>query len=221
MEIKKVSQTAREHGIKALVYGLAGSGKTTLATTTPEPDKTLILSAESGLLSIRDSDVDTAQIKTIADMEEAYEFLQDSKYTWVIIDSLSEIAELVLVDEKAQSRDGRMAYGNLADRMIAICKMFRDIKGVNIIAIAKEQVEMDAVGETRFIPMFPGAKLAKELPYLFDMVLCLRVRGEGEEIQRRLQCQPDEQYPVKDRSGCLDMFELPDWTIINNKIKGD
>jgi RecA-family ATPase len=43
------------NGIKVLVYGHAGAGKTTLGATMPVP---IIISAEGGLLSIKDAGLD-------------------------------------------------------------------------------------------------------------------------------------------------------------------
>ena len=45
----KTTATIESSGVKVLVYGQAGSGKTTLIRTAPAP---LILSAEAGLLSL-------------------------------------------------------------------------------------------------------------------------------------------------------------------------
>jgi ABC-type ATPase involved in cell division len=51
------------NGVKLLVYGQAGAGKTTLIKTLPNP---IVLSAEGGLLSIQDADLPFIEISTIA-----------------------------------------------------------------------------------------------------------------------------------------------------------
>jgi len=68
--------------IKVLVIGPAGIGKTSLARTTATPEgeqKVCVLSAESGLLSIRDliknGSVEGFEIGTIDEMREAYRIL--------------------------------------------------------------------------------------------------------------------------------------------------
>ena len=50
----KSTATIASSGVKVLVYGQAGSGKTTLIRTAPAP---LILSAEAGLLSLAGTDI--------------------------------------------------------------------------------------------------------------------------------------------------------------------
>lgn len=225
MEIKKVSDIAKSHGIKAMLFGMPGVGKTVMSTTTPEPLKTLILSAESGLLSIQDSSLAVSVIDSMDALQDAYAYLvaNPKLYTWIILDSISEIAEVVLSDEKSNVKDMRQAYGALAERMVKLCKAFRNLVGVNVIFIAKEQKITDDFGPTTSAPMFPGARLTKELPYLFDLNICLRVKRDDEtgEVKRACQCHPDEIYnTIKDRSGKLDQFEKPDWTSIYNKING-
>jgi len=49
----KSTKDAASSGIKALVYGLSGIGKTALAATTGDLPSTIIASAENGLLSLR------------------------------------------------------------------------------------------------------------------------------------------------------------------------
>ena len=43
-----------DQGLKVLVYGQAGCGKTTLSKTLPTP---VVLSAEGGLLSLKDDNI--------------------------------------------------------------------------------------------------------------------------------------------------------------------
>ena len=60
-------QAAEFHGIKCLVYGKAGHGKTYAARTAPKP---IILSAESGMLSLRDVDIPVITIRTVEELSE-------------------------------------------------------------------------------------------------------------------------------------------------------
>lgn len=57
------------NGVKLLVYGQAGAGKTSLIPTLPNP---IVLSAEGGLLSIQDAELPYIEIATMAELQEAY-----------------------------------------------------------------------------------------------------------------------------------------------------
>ena len=215
------SREAAQHGgIKALVYGPAGSGKTWLARTTGAP--TVIISAEAGLLSLRDVDIPVIEVNTIADVRDAYKLLkgeQGAEFKWIMLDSISEIAEVVLSDEKSKTKDPRQAYGALIDEMGQLVRAFRDLPK-NILMTAKvERVKDDLAGGLFYSPAMPGQRVGQQLPYFFDEVFALRVEkdDQGNPV-RWLQTQPDPQYIAKDRSGALEPFEPADLSAIANKI---
>ena len=56
------TNTVVNAGIKMLVYGAAGTGKTCLIPTLPSP---VILSAEGGLLSISDHNIPFIEVKSM------------------------------------------------------------------------------------------------------------------------------------------------------------
>ena len=51
--IKTPNELVQQQGAKLLIYGASGAGKTTSLKTAP--GKTLVVSMESGLLSIKDA----------------------------------------------------------------------------------------------------------------------------------------------------------------------
>lgn len=210
-----------ENGIKALVYGKSGIGKTRLCATAPSP---IIVSAEGGLLSLRDQAIPAIEIKTLDDLNRAHDYLTGpggAAYHTIAVDSISDIAEKVLANAKAGTKDGRQAYGILADQMWETIRAFRDIKGKCVVMVAKAQyVKDNATGVTRWAPSMPGQNLTQGLAYQYDEVFHLGTyRGAAGEFTA-LQTQADLQYEAKDRSGSLDFFEYPDLTNVFNKIYG-
>ena len=223
MAVKLISarEAAHLNGLKVLVYGESGAGKTRLLTTTGEP--TVVISAEAGLLSIRDSDVSVIEVGSIADVHEAYEFLaggDGARFKWVCLDSISEIAEVVLADEKRNEKDPRRAYGAMSEQMVELVKAFRDLPGRNVYVSAKlDKVKDEITGGLMYGPSAPGQQLGKALPYLFDEVWMLRVERDADgNLTRWLQTQGDNQRIAKDRSGALEMFETPDLAAVIAKI---
>lgn len=240
MAIKLTStrEAAALHGMKITVYGQAGSGKTTLSSTTGAP--TVIISAESGLLSLRHLDIPVIEVKTIDDVIDAYQFINSSHeakhFEWVCLDSISEIAEVVLAAEKKATRDPRQAYGALQERMYELIRAFRDLPERNVYFSAKMAAEKVDIVETRttgalttnvvvgnkvtYAPSLPGTKLGQALPYFTDMIFAMRVEKDAEgNPSRWLQTQPDDSYIAKDRSGCLLPFEYPDLAAIAAKVR--
>ena len=209
-------------GVKLLVYGQAGSGKTSLIPTLPNP---IVLSAEGGLLSIQDANIDFIEIADMDDLREAYEWAKGSKeadqFQSVALDSISEVAEVVLQHELKKNKDGRAAYGELNTTMQELIRAFRDLPGKHVYMSAKLEKSQDEMGKLLYNPSMPGKSLTQGLPYFFDEVLALRVERDAENnTQRALMCDSDGVWLAKDRSGKLEAWETADLGAIIAKIGG-
>lgn len=210
------------NGVKLLVYGNAGAGKTSLIPTLPNP---IVLSAEGGLLSIADADVSFIEVSSFDTLMEAYRWVIESDeakgFESIALDSISEIAEVVLNHEKKVAKDPRQAYGAMQEQMSDIIRAFRDIPGKHVYFTAKCEKATDETGRILYSPSMPGNKTGQQLPYFFDEVLALRVEKDAEgNPQRALMCDSDGIWLAKDRSGKLDAWEAPDLGAIINKIGG-
>lgn len=218
ISLKRTSQLKNE-GVRVLVYGQAGSGKTSLIKTLPDP---LVLSAEAGLLSIQDADLAYIEIKTIDDLREAYSFVMGeggNSFQSIALDSISEIAEVILNAEKKATKDPRQAYGAMQEQVSDLIRAFRDIPGKHVYMSAKLEKSQDEMGRILYAPSMPGNKTGQQLPYFFDEVLALRVERDAEgAVQRALLCDSDGLWQAKDRSGKLAAWEAADLGAIIEKI---
>jgi phage nucleotide-binding protein len=210
------------NGVKLLVYGNAGAGKTSLIPTLPTP---VVFSAEGGLLSIADADVPFVEVSSYDTLMEAYRWVTESDeakhFESIALDSISEIAEVVLNHEKKIAKDPRQAYGSMQEQMSDIIRAFRDIPNKHVYFTAKCEKATDETGRILYAPSMPGNKTGQQLPYFFDMVLALRVEKDQEgNAQRALMCDSDGIWQAKDRSGKLDTWEAPDLGAIIAKIGG-
>lgn len=238
IQFSTTSQVTSASGVKILVYGGAGFGKTVLCATMPRP---LIISAECGLLSLRKPnleklfgvgnplvayDIPVITITTFAQFREAYEFCMNSaemkRFDSICVDSISEIAEALLNSEKKFHKDPRQAYGSMSDLIEEKVRQFRDIPDKHIYFSAKMEESKDGVtGAKIWQPAMPGNKIGPKLPYLFDEVFVGRIGVTGDGTQFRfLQTSPDTQYGAKDRSGALDAVEYPHLGTCITKILG-
>lgn len=214
------TKSVKTHGIKAIVYGKAGVGKTTLLATAPNP---IIISCESGLLSIADHDLPFIEISTIDDLTEAYEFVKDNDdYDTICLDSISEIGEVLLAELKEQNRDPRKAYGELADKMAKMIRLFRDIKDKNVLFVAKSSRMKDEDGRVMYNVSMPGNNLVQNVPFFFDEVFFMTfMQGDDGEEYRVLRTDTGYSYEAKDRSGKLNPIEKPDISYLFAKIQGE
>ena len=229
VQITTVDQALEDNGLKVCVHGPSGAGKTMLCASAKAP--TIIVNTEGGLLSVKGAPeyIKTAKVTTIADLYELYDMLAAAaaadkrEYDWIMLDSCSEIAEVVLAAEKAKAPDPRQAYGELITQMLQLIKAFRDMPHYNVCMTFKQGHWVDGrTGITSFGPSLPGSKLDNEIPYLFDEVFALRVEMDEAtgKPYRVLQTSRDIQYEAKDRSGKLELFEQPSLALIHDKIYG-
>jgi phage nucleotide-binding protein len=210
------------NGVKVCVYGASGAGKTSLIRTLPNP---VVLSAESGLLSIRDADIPFIEITSMEELQEAYMWCRDSEeakgFETVALDSISEVAEVVLNHELKKNKDGRAAYGELNTTMTELIRAFRDLPKKHVYFSAKLEKSQDETGKLLYNPSMPGKSLTQSLPYLMDEILALRVERDSEGVnQRAIMCDTDGLWLAKDRSGKLEPWEAPDLGEIIRKIGG-
>ena len=216
-------RAAALNGVKVLVYGQAGAGKTVLTSTAPAP---FLISAEGGELSLRSVQIPMVKVTTVDDLRDVYDWCARSneakQFQTICIDSLSEIAEVVLNNAKRQVKDPRQAYGELIEKMETTIRLFRDLPGRNVYMSAKMEPSKDELtGVIKYGPAMPGSKLGSKLPYFFDEVFRLGINKTPQgESYRFLQTQPDMQYEAKDRSGVLAPVEPPHLTQLFSKILG-
>jgi hypothetical protein len=213
------------NGQKFLVYGGAGVGKTPLCATL-QPWSPIILSAESGLLSLRQYNLPFVEINSVPMLTEAYNWFATSQeakqFGACCLDSISEMGEVILAKEKAATKDPRKAYGEMMEQIVVLAKKFRDLPGRHIYISCKEEyVSDEASGTSHYTPMMPGKKLGPQLPYFFDYVFRMKrwVDPVSKQDCRALQCKPTFDAVARDRSGVLQEFESADLGAIINKLQ--
>lgn len=232
MLIKTVNKSIEGHGIKAILYGASGAGKTSQVKTLVQSGfKPIIISAESGLLSLHGTDVDLIDIsrndkdeviepsKRFERLGEAYKFLAEGKHNYdtIILDSLTEINQCLMDYLRVKypdSKDTLKMYGDNAVMMSKVIKGFRDLK-YNVVLIALDSIEKDETGK-RFITVDLIGKVAANVPPLFDEVLYLFIDEEG---GRKILTTKTEKTVAKDRSGKLAQIEEANLGKLFKKIK--
>lgn len=221
MKITSTKDVAAQR-LTCLVYGNPGIGKTSLAKTCP--GRTLIISAESGLLSLAGSEIDVVEITKWSETHEVFNFLMTEEakqtYQWIFIDSLTELGQRLIENLKTRYPDRKDAlkmWGEYAEVMTGFVKAVRDIRPYSVVFTALPSVEKDDVGRTRYAVDLNG-KISTRLPAFFDEVFALRMFDDEERGPvRLLQTVESDGWIAKDRSGKLATYEEPDLGIISSK----
>ena len=148
------------------------------------------------MLSLRGQNIDVVEIKNMEDLREAYEYLEnDTTYEWVCLDSISEVAEVVLSTEKGNTKDPRKAYGEMNDVMTKLIRSFRDLPKNVYMSAKQSKIKDEITGGMFFSASAPGQSIATALPYFFDEVFALHSWKDAEgKVQSAMQTQRDNQY---------------------------
>lgn len=230
IQIKKTGQIATKRFV-ALVVGPSGIGKTSLVRTLPEPeDAILLISAESGLACLDGTNIDVIEVDPkgpTKSLEEIYEFLQldeaKKKYKFIFIDSLTEIAQLIVAELKkdphyGQPKNALAMWGKYSELMTMIVKSYRDMSDYSVIFTCLDAVEKDGLEKIESFNI-QGTGIKNSLKAWYDLVLFYKVyTDENGEKHRKLVTDISEAPLAKDRTGKLEAFEEADLSVIINKI---
>lgn len=166
-----------EEGIKILLYGRSGTGKTTLWSTFPGPILVLVCSGGMKPGELRSIDtpenrkkIHTVTLETGMEIMEVCSDPQVEKYKTVVLDHASGLQDRVLAElldmkdipvQKSWGLASQQQYGQCT----AQCKeFFRALLSLpqNVVIIAQER-EFNTESETEFIQPSVGAALSPSL----------------------------------------------------------
>ena len=213
-----------------LIFGKSKTGKTRLTTTLPA-DQTFLINVENNLASISGASVNYADANTWQDFMEILlwlEGLPESEMPkWIVIDSITELAKVLLQLEMSLTNHGQKAYGEINQKIPDIIRRLKSLP-CNLVCLAQQgYVKDENEGNMFFSAMMAGKTLEQSLPYMFDAVLATRFIKGQEESWYTLQCKPENQYDsigVRTAYGMgadtLATHEQQDLLALHNKIIG-
>lgn len=176
--------------ISILLYGGAGSGKTSLSATAskvPEMAPVLYLDFERGTLPLRDwGDLDNLTIVHLDTWAETNKFIyqvvrpamqaRTFPYRTVVLDSVDSLQELIVNESKAANPGNNYVPWTAAyDNVVTLVDAFRRVNDVNLIVITHvDRMTNSVTGETQVGPAFKGNQSGKHMPSKFDFVALMR-----------------------------------------------
>lgn len=216
---------ALKYGVKSIVHGPPGSGKTPLINTAPRP---ILLCVEPGMLSMRNSNVPTFCAPTPDKIEEFFAwFFQSNEsrnFDTFCYDSVSEAASVYLEKETNKTTQGGnqahglKAYGNMAEGILKNLRKVFFMPEKHTYLICKQGTLDLGNGQTMLVPGFPGKELGREVPHLYDLVLHLGIKNvPGVGQIKAFQTDATFDILARDRSGKLNLFEPCDLTAMFKK----
>ena len=210
--LRPATDYAQNYGVKSIIYGPAGSGKTPIINTAPRP---VLLACEPGLLSMRGSKVPTFIAPDAAKLDEFFEWLFGSNeiknFDTIAVDSVSQMCETYLERANKQNKHGLAAYGQMATDVLKQLDRLYFLQYKHTYLIAKLEIKTGTVGSYSR-PYYPGQQLPVAMPHKYDQILHLDIHNVPSIGQvRSFQCQSTIDVMARDRTGQLAMFEEPDF----------
>lgn len=250
---------AEKRGIKGVIFGISGIGKTSQLWTLPE-QSTLFVDIEAGDLAVEGWGGDTFRPRTWQACRDLAVFiggpnpaLRDDqpyseahyesvcmnygspevleKYDSIFIDSITVAGRLCLqwckgqpqaVSDKTGKPDMRNTYGLHSQEMLAFLTHLQHARNKNVWFVGILNEKVDDRNKRVFSPQIEGSKTGLELPGIFDQVIVMADVMDSSHQKVRVfvnhTLNPFD-YPAKDRSGRLDLYEEAHLGRLMEKIK--
>ena len=167
--------------IKALFYGLSGTGKTSLAATASKVGAlapVLYIDLERGSApAAKWGDLDNMLVIQPADYDEfaiALKAVVSSKgeFKTVVIDTIDRLQELIIDKWSVKNpNDGFAKWAAAYDKVIELINAVAFNESLNIVCLTHEAREVVETTRMSLIaPSFEGKKSGKRLPSIFDII---------------------------------------------------
>ena len=216
-------ELVQKNGVKMLIYGGAGTGKTRSVVTAPRP---MLFAIEKGLLSIQNENVPVWDmngrldefVKFMEWVEKSHEVKQ---FDTIYVDSLSELATILLEQELMKAKDPRQAYGAMADKVLKWVRTLNSLPQKHVALLAKQEI-ISSNNINYAQPAFEGKKLFTEITHLMDEIF--RFQSKRFKMQTGFQefmvCSTKnmQDYLARDKSGKLAEDEPQNIAEIISKI---
>lgn len=212
-DLKPAKDFAQCFGIKAVIYGPAGSGKTPVINSCPRP---VLLATEPGLLSMKNSLIPTWQGYTPDTINDFFKWFfgsdETKNFDTLAIDSTSHMAEIYLQAALKTNKHGLAAYGEMATETLKHLNTLYYTRYKHTYLIAKQEIIAEN-GITIKRPYYPGKQLPVELPHKYDQILQLDIQNvPGVGQVKAFRCQASIDVLARDRTGMLAEFEEPNFS---------
>jgi hypothetical protein len=204
--------------LKVLLYGVSGTGKTTMAATFPKP---LFLDLENGLRSTlrvgsvlrypADPDKSVKKYEQVVDFFNKVATVKNPQFETIVIDSLNELQKLLADYLVAKHTKVKRQYGDqltLAD----YGKTNRDFSKVvrsflnlpyHIVFTAASTSRSPGDDEVQLMPKFVGAQVGPDIQRMMDMIGYCHAKNINGVSQHYVSFHITPQYIAKDRMGIV------------------
>ena len=203
--LQPVSALVQKYGIKAIVYGAPGTGKTPFLMSAPNPVHAF---SEPGLRSVSESMhpgyIIDSYAKQLDYVTWACGSQEARQFEVKTFDSFTQIAEIILEEESRDNKNPnpKSWYGEMSKKVMKLLNMIYFAPALHAVMICKEGMIELPDGNKRFGPFFPGQDLGIKVPHLFDSVWRMESVKDAKQVQHQVvRTQGNFTAIARDRNG--------------------
>lgn len=208
--IKKANELNIQTKIKALIYGQPGTGKTTLAISSPKP---LLFDFDNGVHRVNFAhlqNVDTVQISSYQDFLDVLNNENLSDYETFVIDTggkaLDFMAEYIIKrNPKMGKLNGTLTLQGYGERKAEFSALVKKVTMMNkhIVFVAHRETRTEG-DDTRYVPQFGGSNYDSLVTEL-DLVGYIEAQGK----ERVITFDPSSRNDGKNTCNLPSVMKIP------------
>ena len=201
--------SAESRHLSVLLFGLAGSGKSSLAASASqvaEMSPVLFLDTErNGMDPVRrHGDTDKITVVPVTDYKTLQDVTKrltkspgDLPFKTVIIDTVDQLQEIIVKHWTTMApNDGYAKWAAAYDELLNLFWPLHSA-GINVIMTTHATISQDPVGEMLVAPSFAGKQSLTKLPSKVNLVGYMSKVDHDGKVIRVLQCEAPEGLIVK------------------------
>lgn len=215
--IKNSTELVIPSTIKMMVYGQAGTGKTTFALSAPKP---LLLDFDNGVNRVNNEHLKTAGIVQIHSWDEALQVLNEdlSAFQTVIVDTAGKMLDFIIAKKCGSRQPSIRDWGGINQEFNGFTRSL-SMLGKNVIYIAHRDTRSEK-DDTIYIPMMRNKNFSAIVTEL-DLLGYMEMRLENGKVNRTITFDPTERSEGKNACNLPSVMNIPTLIDKSGKITAD
>lgn len=203
--IKKSSELTIPSTVKMMVYGQAGTGKTTLALSAPSP---LLLDFDNGVKRVNMSHLDGTDIVQISKWDDVQQVLQEdlSPYKTIVVDTIGKMMDFIITYKCGTRQPQIRDWGGINQEFSWLTRALSSLNK-NVIFVAHRDTRKEG-DDTVFIPAL-REKSYNSIVTELDLLGYLEMRSENGKQRRTITFDPTSRNDGKNTCNLPSAMEVP------------